>query len=237
MRFRTNFLYFCVIERKNVLHMATKEKTIGILNTIQSLAMVLVGSGIFSMGTTYFNEQSEYRIPRILIPVYELLGTIGLAIGMILLGVLIIYWGYRKFISYNRRAIYILTFALICIVGFYAILYTTTQKPTYEDAKSSIEQMHKKTEDAIKNSERPDIDLPVVNNYLNQLDSLKEKAQIAASENNREKLEAYREEYYALNATSLKEVSKALMKHPKQKDFYLYNAKIGEEIDSYLGYN
>jgi len=74
--------------------MTEKNSTLMTIEKIKSFAIALVGAGIFSMGSTYFSEQAEYRIPRILLPIYEFFGNIGLAIGMMILGTGLMYFAF-----------------------------------------------------------------------------------------------------------------------------------------------
>jgi hypothetical protein len=61
---------------------------------IRPLIYGLFGIAFFCQGTTYFQEQYSYSLPRMLYPVLLLLGNKGLAVGMLLLGALLIYLGY-----------------------------------------------------------------------------------------------------------------------------------------------
>ena len=73
-----------------------ENKTLIFLEKVKTLAIGLVGSGIFSQGLFYFKEQSSYNIPRILYPIYKLFGNKGLALGMLVLGIALLYFGYFR---------------------------------------------------------------------------------------------------------------------------------------------
>ncbi len=80
-----------------------KEKFILLLEKVRSLALVLIGIGFIGKGVTYFSAQISYDVPIILVPVYELLGSVGLAIGICLLGLGFIGFGYRRYKSYQKK--------------------------------------------------------------------------------------------------------------------------------------
>lgn len=127
--------------------MTEENATLATIEKIKSFAMTVVGAGIFSMGTTYFSEQSEYRVPRILLPVYEIFGNIGLAVGMIILGAGLMYFAYRKYVQNNGKPVYTLLFSLLAIIGFYGLILSTNQKKTVtiDDLKATLEKNKEKT--------------------------------------------------------------------------------------------
>ena len=87
-----------------------KEKRFVIGKKIESFAYGGIGIGIFSYGTSYFQEQTVYNVPRLLIPIFEIFGNIGLAIGMLILGGALIYWGFTmwKKVSENSKLYWII---------------------------------------------------------------------------------------------------------------------------------
>ncbi len=125
--------------------MQEKDSVLLTLEKIKSFAMTVVGAGIFSMGSTYFSEQTEYRIPRILLPIYSLFGNIGLAVGMVILGLILMYFAYVKYKKNKGKPIYLLAFSIIAVLGFYGIIYSEiNKKTTIEDLKTSIEKSQQK---------------------------------------------------------------------------------------------
>ncbi|KFC24349.1 MFS transporter [Chryseobacterium sp. FH1] len=211
--------------------MADTNNLISTAEKVKAFAMGFVGAGIFSMGTTYFSEQAEYRIPRILWPVYELSGNIGLAIGMILLGSLLVFYAYRKFISNGGKAIYLLIFLVVAILGSYAIIFSTGKKSTsINDVRESLEENQKKTEKEITNSDRPDLEGELANNYLDQLEALKIKYEKAVNQKDKTKIDECENEYLNLVSVEFGKVAKEIGAKPEYRDFALYNAKVLNEI-------
>lgn len=211
--------------------MSDNNKVISTAEKVKSFAIGFIGAGIFSMGTTYFSEQAEYRIPRILYPVYQIFGNIGLAIGMIILGSLLMFYAYRKFISNGGKAIYLLAVLVIAIIGFYAIIFFTGKKSTsIEDVRASLEANQKKTETEIANSDRPDLESELANNYLNQLESLKVKYEKAANEKDKTRIDECEKEYLNLISVEFGKVAKEIGTTSEYRDFAMYNAKVLNEI-------
>lgn len=102
--------------------MSNKEATLISTEKIKSFAIAIIGAGIFSTGTTYFAEQSSYRVPRILFPIFEYFGNIGLAVGMIIMGVLLLYYSYRKFTKHKGKPFIIIAGQIMMIISFYLII-------------------------------------------------------------------------------------------------------------------
>ena len=84
-----------------------KQKTVSIARKVESLAIGYIGVFFFSWGTSYFQEQLYYQVPRILIPVFDIFGNVGLAIGMLILGGGLIYYGFTKWkIAAEKKNLY-----------------------------------------------------------------------------------------------------------------------------------
>jgi hypothetical protein len=80
-----------------------KEKVVIIAERVKAFAIGFIGICFFSLGTSYFEEQSIYRVPRILLPVFNLCGNVGLAIGLIILGGGLIFYGYTKWKKFSEN--------------------------------------------------------------------------------------------------------------------------------------
>ena len=93
-------------------------KTVNIAQKVESLAFGFVGVFFFSMGTSYFQERLLYRMPTILIPIFNIFGNVGLAIALMLVGGGIIYYGYTKWRSATtKRSIYLILSTIGIIIG------------------------------------------------------------------------------------------------------------------------
>lgn len=212
--------------------MTEKNKTLMTIEKVKAFAMAVVAAGIFSMGSTYFSEQASYRVPRILTPVFEILGNVGLAIGMLILGGILMYFAHKKFTENEGKPMIILVIQVIAILGFYGVIFSESSKTsTIEDIKASIERDRNKTQAIIANSERPDIDNALVNTYLDKLEDLKTKFEKSVNEKNKIQFEECVAEYDTLTTTDFAPVVKTLTGKPEYPDFAMYNAKVLEEID------
>ena len=214
--------------------MTEKNSTLMTIEKIKSFAIALVGAGIFSMGSTYFSEQAEYRIPRILLPIYEIFGNVGLAIGMMILGTGLIYFAYRKFTQNNGKSIIILAFSIIAVLGLYGIIFSTSSKRTsIEDIKSSIEKNQQKTKEEIANTERPTLNNDLANKYIEKLEALERKFEQSISEKNRVQFDECEKEYETIISVEFGNVVKEISTKPEYRDFAMYNAKVLEKIQAF----
>ena len=80
-----------------------RQKVVSIANKVESLAIGYIGVFFFSMGTSYFQERFLYRVPRILVPIFDTFGNIGLAIGMLILGCGLIFYGFTKWKTVSEK--------------------------------------------------------------------------------------------------------------------------------------
>ncbi len=114
-----------------------KEKVQVIAEKVKAFALAFIGVCFFSMGTTYFQERLVYRLPRILIPVLDFFGNVGLAIAMILLGLGLVVYGFVKWKSVSqKKSLYWIIVTLALIIGT-LLAFFANNKP----AKSSSEIM------------------------------------------------------------------------------------------------
>ena len=89
-----------------------KKVTIG--HYLESFGYGLVGVGLFSYGTSYFQERLIYNVPRILIPIFEIFGNVGLAIGMLILGGGLIYCGFTRWKKASDKKI---LYWIVAVIG------------------------------------------------------------------------------------------------------------------------
>lgn len=214
--------------------MTDKNTTLKTLEKIKSFAIGLVGAGIFSMGSTYFAEQSAYRVPRILLPIYNIFGNIGLAIGMLVLGAVLMYFAYKKYIKYDGKSLHFLIYLVIAVLGFYAIIFSTsTKKTTIEDVKTSIENGQKAEQSKINNAERPTLESALANKYLDNLEALEKKYEESVSTNNEAMFSECENQHSAMITKDFGDVVKEIGKTAQYKDFAYYNAKVEEKIQTF----
>lgn len=210
--------------------MTEKSTTLSTAEKIKSFAMGLIGSGIFSMGSTYFSPQAAYRIPRILLPVYELFGHTGLAIGMIILGAILMFFAYRKFTAHGGRSMYLLIFLVIAVLGFYGIIFATGSKSATTGAvKTSLENNEKRKQEKIASAGRPDMNSKLANTYLDNLEALEKKFEQAVNEKNKPAFDECEKEYITL-VDEFGNIAKEIGTKPEYGAFAMYNARILEKI-------
>jgi hypothetical protein len=83
----------------------TANKTLTILEQCKSIAIALVGAGMAGKGITYFSPRLSYDVPRILLPVFKILGNTGLAVSMLLLGLVLLTWSYFRWKKNNGKQV------------------------------------------------------------------------------------------------------------------------------------
>lgn len=201
-------------------------KTIGLAEKIKAIAITFIGAGIFSQGTFYFKEQSSYNIPRILYPVFELLGNKGLAVAMLILGLGLVYWGYSKWKKQDGK---IGVFALIAVVSFatfFAILFFTgTKKTTTEELIKKSDETRAKGIEKMKEMDEPDLGNEEVRQHFANFEMLLQERKKAFNEKNQEAIKASDEAYRSWAVQSAPLIQK--LTTPKEKqDFALYLGKL-----------
>lgn len=206
--------------------MTEQNQTLVTLEKIKAFAIGFIGAGIFSMGSTYFSEQASYNIPRILYPVYEIFGNIGLAVGMLVLGGSLMYYAYKKFERNGGKATLFLICLPIALVIFYGLIYITNRKPSAEELNLKAEQTQKDALLEMENTERPKLENAAGSTYLDRLEELYEKYKKAQTENSKPLFEECEKEYQDLVGVELGKVAPDIASTNQYKDFAMYNAKV-----------
>ena len=130
-----------------------KQKVAGIARKVESLAYGYIGIFFISLGTSYFQEQSLYQVPRILIPIFNILGNIGLAIGMLILGGGLIYYGFTKWKSLTEKKTLYLILAAIGLVAGIALANINFNSNKSKSAEITDEMKERETQiDETRNS-------------------------------------------------------------------------------------
>jgi len=147
-------------------------RTVSIAEKIKAIAISFIGAGILSQGTIYFKAQTNYNIPRVLYPVFELLGNKGLAVAMLILGLLLILWAYTKWKNEGSKPG---VFALITVLSFgifFSILFFTGKKATTEDLMRSSEERRAEGIEKMKAMEEPDFNNAEIKQHFANFNSL-----------------------------------------------------------------
>jgi len=143
------------------------QKTLNNLEKIKAVVMGFIGAGIFSQGTLYFSPQRSYNIPRILYPVFEIFGNKGLAVAMIILGLVLLYFGFAKWKKSNGNAITYRIIGIASIAVFFSVLFFSgNKKISTEDVMKTSEETRDKAIASIKEMDKPDFGSREINNHF-----------------------------------------------------------------------
>lgn len=145
-------------------------KTVNIIEIIKSIASGFIGAGIFTQGTFYFQEQPSYNIPRILVPVYDVLGNVGLAIGMIVLGLGLLTFSFIKWKNLNGGIGLYIVIGISAILLFFSVIFLT-RKPLLpivpaENNVAVADEKRAKAIEEIRNMEQPKFGNAEIENHL-----------------------------------------------------------------------
>ena len=153
-----------------------KEKIVANAEIVKSFAIGFIGICFTSIGATYFEEQAVYRVPRILLPVFDILGNVGLAVCMIVLGIGFIFYGFTKWKKYSQKKmlypiIVVPTLILVIFLAFFADIFKD------RDNKKELtgEEMRDKQIDEIRKMEKPDFKNKKVEEFLSEFDIILKK--------------------------------------------------------------
>jgi uncharacterized membrane protein len=148
-----------------------KEKVVIVAERVKSVAIGFIGICFVSLGTSYFEEQLTYRVPRILLPVFNLFGNVGLAIGLIMLGGALLVYSYLKWKKYNgNKKIYFIVALLVLILAIVLALTVAVFKDS--DERISTEQRQENLLNAIKNADKPTSKNAALEKHLAEFDVL-----------------------------------------------------------------
>ena len=160
-----------------------KEQLVKGAEKVKAFAMGLIGVCFASMGASYFEEQAVYRVPRILLPVYDTLGNVGLAVAMIILGLALIGYGYFKWKKYSQKGIiYLVLAAPALAIGIY--LATSFGAFKDKDERMSPDERRNAQIEDIRNMDKPDFKNEKIEKFLAEFDGLLQnyKAKIQAKD-------------------------------------------------------
>ncbi|OOG17865.1 hypothetical protein BWD42_11205 [Sphingobacterium sp. CZ-UAM] len=203
--------------------MTTANNVQTIAEKVKSFAMGFIGAFFLALGVSYFSEQSSYRVPRILLPVYEFLGNIGLAIGLLILGGILLYYAYIKFKKYGGRpVIMLIVLPLFTLLAFgINTLFNNNQSGKSAQNRQATEQ--------VGNANRPELNNEKAEKYLDKLENLfaeMTKAKERADENRFKLLET---QFLDLG-TELAIIIPELAKTDQYPSFIEYNAYVSNKI-------
>ena len=215
--------------------MTTNNKTQAIAEKIKAFALGFIGSLFFALGLTYFSEKSYYQVPRILLPVYDYFRNIGLAVGLLVLGGGLMFWAYKKFKNYGGKPMIMITVLPLFIIASFGIAKLTekTYKPNFEK-NTSNKQTVEPVADETANTQRPKLDNPKANDYLEKLEDLLQKMTKAKEIGDRTAFDKLDEQYLELIENS-GDIFSEMSKTAQYREFAMYNAKVSKEINKLRG--
>lgn len=149
------------------------QKTAAVAHKVRAFVTGFIGIIIFAMGTTLFEERLVYRIPSVLSPVFDLVGNVGVAVAMLLIGLGLIVWGAAKLKQAGgRTALY----AILAVAGLGAAipLMRMDNKPTGsgEEIMQDMERGRQEQIDAIRAAERPDLGNTEADAWFDRFDAI-----------------------------------------------------------------
>lgn len=193
---------------------------------IKAVAITFIGAGIFSQGTFYFQEQNSYNVPRILYPVFELLGNVGLAVAMLILGLALVYWGYTKWKNAGSKVGIFALIAISAFAIFFAILFMANKPASSEELMQSSEENRQKGIEKMAAMDKPDFGNAEVEQQFAAFETLLQQRKKAFSDKDEQAIKASDEAYIKWTEQSAPLIQK--LETPKQKqEFALYLGKLG----------
>jgi len=208
-------------------------KTVSTAEKVKAIAIAFIGSGIFSQATFYFKEQASYNIPRILYPVFQLLGNKGLAIAMLILGLVLIFWGYKKWKNYDGKVGIFGLATVLSFVVFFSILFLTgNKKATSKTLIKTSEEKRQEGIEKMKAMDKPDFGNKEIDQYFADFNALIKERKEAVDNKDQNKIDSATVKYDTLSEKYPTLIQK--LEKPEQKQqFALYNGKLSilwEEI-------
>lgn len=209
--------------------MSAEKTSLELLEKIKALATVFISCGFITMGFTYFKPQTEYHVPRILYPIFKIFGNEGLAIGMILLGIVLCFFAYKNFIKNHGRIYVFMISILISIAIFTVIIVFFDKDKCQETALLEKIEASKKANDqlvgSINNMKKPNFNNAEVEQYILHRENI-----IAQCKKNESK-EFHKKMEEEMQKTQFEYINYRNMLKSKtvQEEFDKYNAKLSIE--------
>jgi hypothetical protein len=197
-----------------------KQKTVNIAHKVEALAIGFIGICFFSMGTTYFQERFIYRMPRILVPVYDLFGSTALAVVMLLLGIALIVWGFSKWKSTQASS---KLYLILAVVGLAAGVFLANYN--FKSPEKTMQEMEEKRQTQIeemKQTTRPDFKNVEIDQYFDAFDTL--YAKLERYSTNADSVQIFNDEFYQWTSQTA-DLLTPLDNNPKY-EFSQYYAKL-----------
>jgi hypothetical protein len=173
-----------------------ENKTLHTINKIKALAIGFIGAGIFAQGVFSFKALPSYQVPRILSIVYDTFGHIGLAIGMVLLGGGLFFYGYSIWKKTGGKLMLFRLLIVLFMFVFAFIIFFTSKSGSRiatADEMKAAEENRLKGVDNMMQMDQPNFNNPEIDKFFSEFDGLyakyeentksKDKAAIKQSQN------------------------------------------------------
>lgn len=205
--------------------MTQENKTLGIAEKIKTFAMGLIGSLFFTWGLTYFQVQKEYRVPRILMPVFELFGNIGLAIGLLILGAALMFFAYKKFTKFGGKPIIMMILLPVLVISAFMISKFAGNTSTEERIQTIEENINVHNEKI----ERPKMENQKANEFLDKREDLLAKMIKAKNTNDQVAFKSLEREFWGLNKDFAK-ITMEISNDENYISFISYSDQINNDV-------
>ncbi len=157
-------------------------------------------------------------------PVYEYFGNVGLAIGLLILGGILMFWAFSKFKKFQGKPL-----IMLISLGFFITLAFVLQKIS-EKPNSVTEQTTSSIESKISSAKRPKIQNSKGNIYLDKLEQLLNEFKTSKQSGDTTTLKKVEEEYnqFKIDNTT---IYVDMANDSQYQEFALYNANLIKQID------
>ena len=200
-----------------------KQKTVSIARKVESLAMGFIGVGFFSYGTSYFQEQLVYNVPRILLPVFNIFGNVGLAIGMLILGGGLIFYGFTKWkAAEGKKNLYLIVAAVGLVVGV-ALANINFSSNKTDDFMERMDKQREEQIDEIMNLKDMTFKNAELNKQVAKFQELYKRFEQSVEQKDADKISAC-EEDFSIWQTELSDILEKLSIE-EMTEYAPYNAK------------
>ena len=202
-----------------------KEQIVVIAEKGKAFAMGFIGICFVSMGATCFEEQAIYRVPHILLPIFNTLGNVGLAVGMILLGLGLIVYGFIKWKKFSQKAIlYPIIVIQVLSLSIYLSFTVDVFKDKSEKGLTSEEKRDAQIE-KIRNMEKPKFKSEKVEKYFSEFDDIFENYKESIQTGNEQGITDSENAYMEWSNQAIEIIQE--VKDNERTNFASYSAQLG----------
>jgi uncharacterized membrane-anchored protein YhcB (DUF1043 family) len=212
-----------------------KQKVILIAEKTKSFAIALIGIVFVSWGTNYlWGEHLLYNVPRILLPIFNLFGPVGLAIGLLLLGLALIVYGFIKWKKVAEKSFVYWVIVILALAA--GVILANVNFRSSEEIQEKIDQQRENQIDEIRNSEKPDFKNKEVEKHFDGFDDLYKRYEKAIQSQDAKVIQQCEDDYVEWTTKTADFMPK--LNNDEKYEVARYNAKLaimwGDLRQSYL---